>query len=114
HTVRCGSGAELTETGRNGPRFWEERAIEMQREAKLRASIRAGFMTASSAAATLRAMTVKLRWLALVGTIVLAAGLYLAFGRQAQYYPGLVIVVGCVTLVLFGLANHDPWGDRKR
>jgi hypothetical protein len=59
-------------------------------------------------------MPLKLRWLAIIGAIVLAIGLYLAFDRRAQYYPGLVIVVGCVTLAVFGLANHDPRGERKR
>ncbi len=41
-------------------------------------------------------MLPKVRWLAVVGTIVLALGLYLALARQAQLYLGLVLVAGCI------------------
>ena len=58
-------------------------------------------------------MSIKLRWLGAAGAIVLAIGLYLAFAKRAQFYPGLVIVVGSVAIVVSTLANHDPWDGHK-
>ena len=41
-------------------------------------------------------MITRARWLTVVGTIILALGLYLSFTRQTQFYPSLVLVIGCL------------------
>jgi hypothetical protein len=51
----------------------------------------------------------KMPALGVAGVIVLAIGLYLAFARRPQFYPGLVVVAGCVFLAVFLLLNEAGW-----
>jgi hypothetical protein len=50
----------------------------------------------------------KLRWLGVIGATALAIGVYLAFARRSQLYPGLV-VVGCICCAVFLLVNETRW-----
>ena len=59
-------------------------------------------------------MRLKLVSLGVFGAAVLVTGLYLAFARLPQFYPGLVIVVGCFCCAAFLLANHDAWSVPSR
>jgi hypothetical protein len=56
----------------------------------------------------------KVWWLGVAGVIVLMVGLYLAFMNRPRLYPGLVIVVGCLSLATFFLINHRIWSGPDR
>jgi hypothetical protein len=51
-------------------------------------------------------MNVRIPWLGLIAACVLVIGLVLAFERRAQYYPGLVIVAGCLAALAFLFTNR--------
>jgi len=54
-------------------------------------------------------MLLKSRWLAIIGFILLAVGVYLAVTRQSWAYPGLVLVVGCTFIAVVLLI--DEWSS---
>jgi hypothetical protein len=56
----------------------------------------------------------KVPALGVVGVLVLAIGLYLAFAGRSRLYPGLVIVVGCVCLAVFLLIDEAAWSRPDR
>ena len=55
-----------------------------------------------------------MRGLGVVGVIVLAVGLYMAFARMSRFYPGLVFVVGCLCCAVFLLINDSNWSRPER
>jgi len=54
-------------------------------------------------------MAVRFLWLGMVGAIILTVGLCLAVARLRQFYPGLVIVVGCLCCAAFLLIHEAAW-----
>jgi hypothetical protein len=56
------------------------------------------------------AMPSRVRWLAVVGTIGLAIGLYMAVMDEPRLRTNLVLLAGAIPWVLFFLIN-EPWED---
>jgi drug/metabolite transporter (DMT)-like permease len=54
-------------------------------------------------------MPLKVKPLAVVGTLLLVAGLYLAVTGQRWSTPGLVLVAGGACWAIFLLVNEPAW-----
>ena len=52
-------------------------------------------------------VNVRFRWLVVPALCLLVAGLVLGFQHRRAYYPGLLILAGCLGLAAVLLANHD-------
>jgi hypothetical protein len=55
----------------------------------------------------------KARWRAIIGSVILAVGLYLSFIGQTRFYPGLVLVVGSVCWIVFLILNDPSWSNHE-
>jgi len=52
-------------------------------------------------------VNVRFPWLGAVALCLLVIGLVLGFQHRRAYYPGLLILAGCLGLAAVLLANHD-------
>jgi hypothetical protein len=51
-------------------------------------------------------VNIRIPWVGLIGVCLLIIGLVLGFRRLAQYYPGLVILAGCLALAVCLMVNE--------
>ena len=58
-------------------------------------------------------MPLTARWLAVVGTIALVVGLYLAFADLTRYRPHLVLLAGSLFWVAFLVINELSWNGQE-
>ena len=55
------------------------------------------------------------KWLAVgaVGTLVLALGFWMAIAKRPQFYPGLIMVLGALFLIVFLWVNEAAWASAE-